>query len=1391
MKKRYLFIRPLKNEDVLKSSFGEVKKPETMSYRSLIPEPDGLFCQKIFGPIKDWTCACKRKVKKKFFKKCENCGVSFIKSSSRRKRFGHISLNCPLVHIWFFKSLPSRIGLILNFSSRKISDLVYYRKYIVISSKTKYIKIFQLLCESKYVKYSIKYAGKFKAIIGAEAVEYLLKKISLKEELKKIKKKKKNTKNEIKRIKILKKIIKKKFNVSDFIIKNLPVIPAGLRPLVNVKKNKFVSSDLNELYKKIIISNNRLKKLYSINAPEFIIINEKKILQESLDSLFDNSKIVRKGRRNEDSILKSLSENLKGKRGRFRFNLLGKRVDYSGRSVIVVDPNIKFGYCGIPYDMAIELFKPFILRFLKKKRISFGINFSLNIFFFKKKKIRKILNKVIKKYPVILNRAPTLHRLNIQSFYAKIIEEKSIKIHPLICSAFNADFDGDQMAVYIPLTPESVIESKKILFVKKNFLSPSGGNISIPLTQEISLGIYLLTKKKKSLFKKIKHFCSFSNAICYGYLKNSFVEEIYVLFKNVYVNTTIGRVLVFSFVPEKELFLKYNKTIKKKHINSIIFRTYKKFGVKVAQKLTLDLMDLGFFYSTKSGISISNSDIRVSKNKRKIVSFYKRKWINEIINNNNISKKEKREKSINMWEKMCSNINSFSEKENKFEIKYILNKKYFVRSNSSLYDMINSGSKGTKIQMYQMNGMRGLVTKNGLKIINFPIISNLKEGMNSYEYFISTYGARKGLMDTSLKTADSGYLTRRLVDVSQDIIVNSIDCFTKKGLMISSEGRLYKNFQGRVLLRNFYSRGGKLILKKNSIISKEFLNIFSKVGGYIFVRSPVFCNLKNGICSYCYGTEIISNNFVSLGESVGVISAQSIGEPGTQLTMRTFHTGGILTSFYKKNKKEKDSGGFVKFSSNLRFIKIKGKMVPINNGLILLLSYEGKLLSKKKVLPFEDIKGLRNNMFCSKKKISSFKNREFNVIKSNIEGYCRLLEIEKCLYKRYTFEKYDIFYISSVPKNVKPFLIIENKTNKYFLPIKSMDAIFLYKVKVRLGFLLKMEKKEKKYTYDITNSLIKVSNLFENREKGFSKNFFYKENERFRYNKKGSVFHKVNFFKKNPLKKNNLYEFIRMYGISNFTKYFVYKLHLIYKNYGINIDFRHVEIILSRMISKVICIKSKKKERIGKKVRRKDILLYKDSLFLNHIEGITKVSLDNKSFISSASFQNTIKILMNSALSFKKDSLSGMKENVIIGNRIPAGTGFLNKENVYNKPNNKKKKKKKKKNRNVALSKNPFRKGVCVKVYTTTPKKPNSALRKVAKVRLSSKKDIICYIPGEGHNLQEHSSVLVRGGRVKDLPGVKYHLVRGIYDFKGIEKRKSSRSKYGTKSLNVKKKKKV
>ncbi|UOQ27820.1 DNA-directed RNA polymerase beta' subunit [Candidatus Vidania fulgoroideae] len=1279
MKKKYLFIRPLKNEEVLKNSFGEVKKPETMSYRSLTPEPDGLFCQKIFGPIKDYTCACKKKIKEILYKKCINCGVSYIKSNSRRKRFGHISLNCPLVHIWFFKSLPSKIGLVLNFSSRKISDLVYYRKHLVISSKVKTIKVFQLVCESQYLRLSIKHIGKFKVLSGAEAIEYLLKRTSVEKEIKTLKKKKKKNNIDIRRLKILKRIKKKKFNILDFIIKNIPVIPAGLRPLVNIKKNKFVSSDLNELYKRIIISNNRLKRLYSINAPNFVIINEKKILQESLDVLFDSSKSIKKVSRYDNLVLKSLSENLKGKKGRFRFNLLGKRVDYSGRSVIVVDPNIKFGYCGIPYSIAAELFKPFILKELKKKRISFGINFSLNIFLFKKKKIIKILNKIIRKYPIILNRAPTLHRLNIQSFYPKLVKEKAIKIHPLICSAFNADFDGDQMAVHIPLTPESIIETKKILFVRRNFISPSGESISIPLTQEISLGIYLLTKIKKKLSGKIKHFCSFSNVVCYSYLKSKFTEEIYVFFKNVYVNTTVGRVLVFNLVPEKNLFLKYNKAIKKSDINSIIFKTYKKFGIKAAQKLTLELMELGFFYSTKSGISISNSDIRISKNKKKIVSFYKNGWIKNVVKNDKITGIEKKEKSINIWGKMCSNINSFSEKENKFKIKIISGKKYFIRSNSSLYDMINSGSKGTKVQMYQMNGMRGLVSKNGLKIINFPIISNLKEGMNSYEYFISTYGARKGLMDTSLKTADSGYLTRRLVDVSQNIIINSIDCFTKKGLMISSNGKLYKNFLGRFLLNSFYSRSGKLILRKNSVINEKFLKTFSKVGGYIFVRSPVFCNLKNGICSYCYGNSTSGNNLVSLGESVGVISAQSIGEPGTQLTMRTFHTGGILTSFYKKKKKEVESGGFVKFSSNLRFIKVDGKMFPINNGLLLLLSYEGKMLSKKRIFPFDDIKGLRNNMFCSKKKISSFEKKDFDTIKSNINGHCRFIGLQDCLYKVYKYDKYDIFHINFVNKNSRPLFVVENEKEKYFLPVKKTNIFFFYKIKVRTGFLLKVEQKEKRYMYDITNSLIKVSSLFENRKKKFSKNFFYREQKESLYNRNCSVFKNVNFFKKNTKKYITSQEFVRIYGIPNFVKYFVYKIHLIYKNYGINIDFRHIEVILSRMINSVVCLRSNDQRLIGKKIKRKNMFMYKKSLFANLIEGITKVSSENKSFISSASFQNTIKVLMNSALDFKKDSLKGMKENVIIGKRIPSGTNFFKKEYVYNKPDNKKKKKKKKK----------------------------------------------------------------------------------------------------------------
>lgn len=1289
MKINYISIKPLTDEDVLKISCGEVKKSETMSYRNLEPEPDGLFCQKIFGPLVDYTCACRKKTKKKKVeKKCSVCGVSYIKSSSRRERFGHISLNCPLIHIWFLKSLPSKLGLILNLNSKKLSDIIYFKKYVVIFSKIKSIKKMQLLSESDYLDLPFKYVNNIDVLTGAEAIEYLLAFFSIDKELKKIKKKLKTkfTNKNFLRLKFLLRFKKNNFNVRNLIIRNIPVIPADLRPLVNIGKNKFISSDLNELYKRIIISNNRLKKLYSIKAPEFVITSEKKILQNSLDSLFDNKKNSKFNKNYRNVTLKSLSENLKGKRGRFRFNLLGKRVDFSGRSVIVVDPKIKFGFCGIPYNMAIELFKPFILGFLKKERASIDIRFSLNIIFKKKKKIKKILNKIVKKYTVILNRAPTLHRLNIQSFYAKIIDEKAIKIHPLICSAYNADFDGDQMSVHIPLSPESIIESKKILFSKKNFISPSSGNISIPLTQESSLGIYLLTKRKIDKLKKIKFFSSFSNVVCYSYTIDDLSEEIYVRFNNIYINTTVGRVLVFNLIPDKSMFLKYNKVLDKKLINKITYKVYLKYGTKIAQKTIIKLMDIGFKYVTQSGISISSSDIRVCNKKKKIVSIYKNFFENNIVNNSNLSHVEKKSISIDLWRNLCLKINLMVKKKNKYKKCFFYDRNYIVRSNSNLYDIVKSGSKGTESQMYQINGMRGLVTVDGIKIINFPIISNLKEGMNSYEYFVSTYGARKGLIDTSLKTADSGYLTRRLVDVSQDLVINSVNCFSKKGIILNNKNILCSKYVGRCLARNFYSKNGKLILKAGSLINHEFIKKFKKIGGYIVVRSPVFCKSKFGLCSFCYGTDIISSNLISLGESAGVIAAQSIGEPGTQLTMRTFHTGGIITNFLKKKKKIIKNKGFIKFSSNLRIIKYKGKTFSANHGIIYLLSISGKILLKKKIFPFCDISKYKNNRFSNSEiNSSTLRNEEgFNISKSFISGFYNIENLSKCLYKEYVYSNFSIIKFDYIPIKKKVYIYIKNKKKSYIVNINKNDLVVLYKNKfIKKGYILKVNNYEKKNYFDITNSLIKISNIFENRDTNFNKKYYRRNfvvlNEKFKnffsnWNRKGNIilnkgyknsfspFNKKIILKGHCKKICSSSQFLQIFGIEKFVKHFTYNVYKVYNEHNINLDFKHIEVILSRMLTYAIVLRSNNKNYLGKKICIRNKKNYKRSFFINIIEGITSVSLKSRSFISSASFQNTIKVLLESAFKFKKDNLRGIKENVIIGKRIPAGTGFLERE---------------------------------------------------------------------------------------------------------------------------------
>ncbi|WP_458659115.1 DNA-directed RNA polymerase subunit beta' [Candidatus Vidania fulgoroideorum] len=1275
---KYLKISLASAVEILSWSSGEIKNSETINYRTLKPEVAGLFCQRIFGPIKDFYCNCNN-YKNSNVKNgvCKICNVIINKKELRRKNMGHITLEAPVFHIWFLKVMPSRLSLILNFKLSELEKIIYYEKYIIISSKIKNIPEGKLITEKEYYNYIVEYGNSLVMKTGAEAIELIIEKIDLiierskaKSILKKNKFKKIYQKN-LERYNFINDLIKNNFNIKSFIIKILPVLPPDLRPIVKIKNDKFASSDLNELYRRVINRNNRLKKLNNIGAPEFVVKNEKKMLQESVDCLFDNGRKGKFFKNNTKKLFKSLSENIRGKKGRFRQNLLGKRVDYSGRSVIVVEPNINIDQCGLPLNIALELFRPFIYNYLVKNGFSLSINLAKEEVDNKTKIATYAVKKIIKKRPIILNRAPTLHRLGIQSFNAYIVKDFAIHIHPLVCVPFNADFDGDQMAVHIPLSKESVLESKKILLSSLNVFYPSNGNVSINPTQDIILGLYFLSNNCPSGNRPLL-FSNESEILKYYFISNEKNREIiFKISQGKFIKTTIRRMFLYIIMPIKRIFIKFNKVLNKKDIYDMVDDVYNLTNKKILIKFITDLTKLGFDFATKSGISLSLSDFNININKKKktnkifkIFNYYNSK--KNVISDLKIYKKK-----LALWNYFIyiTNFKSMDKLKN--------------LSKNTLNFIFSSGSKCSEQQINQLIGTKGLTLKHDGKIINMPIISNYYAGLNFMQYFVSTYGARKGLVDTSLKTANSGYLTRRLVDVTQDLVINLKDCYTKKYYRLILDRENINDYYGYCIFDNIYYKKN-IILKKNSVLNKSNLNIILNYNiNYINIRSPIFCSLNRGICSYCYGYDFSKKRIVDIGEAIGIIAAQSIGEPGTQLTMRTFHTGGVLYNTKKIFSSFVNCFGFVLFSHNSLINYVKNIIYFLNNSDIIILNLNGEIVLKNN---FE-----AGIFFRIKKKFFPFYiNKKIEVNLKRRVFYCesKNFDFKNIIFKNnfiYIKKKKMLSSIVFYKKLSVPFIKINIKKIIYFICIRNLSLINIKKKnnKKTISFFITDNKKN---SSDITDSLKKISNLFENRHKSYGKTCCITGIKKI-YKKRIMIYNCHNYIKnyikvtnnfksncyldnvilkgsKLNLKSCNFNEIINVVGLERFCFYFKKKIYSIYRQYGIEINKKHIEIILLKMIKNKI-IKSFSNKNFKKKYYYKKFLM-----------GITKSSLLSDSFISSASFQETIKILVQSSIVLKKDYLLGIKENVIIGRLIPAGTGFFSYD--YNKSINKKKQKKKK-----------------------------------------------------------------------------------------------------------------
>lgn len=1319
-------------EKIKSWSYGEVTKPETVNYRTFKPEKDGLFCAKIFGPVKDYECLC-GKYKRIKYKGivCEKCGVEVTSSKVRRERMGHIELAAPVSHIWFLKSLPSRISVLLDIMPKYIEKVIYFEMYIVTDGKMTPLENGQLLTEEEYNNYKEEYGDDaFDAGIGAEAIRKLLADIDLEKLKIKLRNGLLETKSELKKSKIIKRLsIVEAFLESGnkpewMILTVLPVIPPDIRPLVQLDGGNFASADLNELYRRVINRNNRLKKLIELGAPDIIIRNEKRMLQESVDSLLDNTRSANPVKATNKRALKSLSDMLKGKQGRFRQNLLGKRVDYSGRSVIVVGPNLKLNQCGIPKKMALELFKPFIYAKLELYGISNGIRHSKRLVENEVKEVWDILEEVIQEHPVLLNRAPTLHRLGIQAFEPLLIEGKAIQLHPLVCKAFNADFDGDQMAVHIPLSIEAQTEARVLMMSTNNILNPQDGKPNIIPSQDMILGIYYLTLEpvnensgrpniaisnkdelEHALFSKR---IGLHTPIYFRYpIKNSNGT---IEYKKVV--TTPGREKVFDLLPdvckEKYGFTLVNSPLGKKEISKIINIVYRETDQIETGRFCDDIMRLGFKNSTLSGISIGKDDMSIPAEKEELIN----KANEEVKNIDNqyqegfITSGERYNKIIEIWN-ACTNDVKKSAMAN-------ISKDKSPNANS-LYLMVSSGARGNDTNIQQACGIRGLLAKQNGEIIETPILSNFKEGLSVLEYFLSAHTGRKSMVDTALKTANAGYLTRRLVDVAQDCIVVDEDCGTTEGITMEAKiengivkTTLASKITGRTALDDIINPETKeIIVKGGDLINEKEADAIEKAGiKQVKVRSILTCKHKNGICAKCYGRDLTTKRLVSIGEAVGVIAAQAIGEPGTQLTMNTRHLGGATLGGNESNISAPEEG-ILKIKNKVSVVNRDEQEVIVNKDTEFLIENNGKIVAKY-AIPFGATVLLKDGTKVKKGDYLAEWDPYNYLIIATQDGVIEYKDLVEGVSLKEKIDESTGLSSKNVidwrrfnsKQPIKPSLNINNGKNSvnYELFIGSILNVANGQ-EVKVGDILARTPKDSIKNKDITGGLPRVAELFEARR---PKNYAVMSavdgtvvfNERDYKTKRI-----ITIVPDNPEDKEITYtipkgkhlfinngdkvkkgdeimdgdkvphDILQILGIEAFDKYMVEEIQKVYEMQGISINDKHIEIILSTMLKKVEVVDSGETtllvgetldksdfEAINKKAEEDGL---KPARGENVLLGITRSSLQTKSFISAASFQETVKVLTDASIEGKTDNLEGLKENVIVGKLIPAGTGFL------------------------------------------------------------------------------------------------------------------------------------
>ena len=1350
-------------EKIRSWSYGEVKKPETINYRTFKPERDGLFCAKIFGPTKDYECLCgKYKRLKHRGVICEKCGVEVTLSKVRRERMGHIELASPVAHIWFLKSLPSRLGMVLDMTLRDIERVLYFEAYVVTDPGMTPLKRCQLMTEEDYLAKEEEFGGDFSAAMGAEGVRSLLRSLDLNHEIETLRKDLEATSSETKikkiakRLKVLEAFQKSGIKPDWMVMEVLPVLPPELRPLVPLDGGRFATSDLNDLYRRVINRNNRLKRLLELKAPEIIVRNEKRMLQEAVDSLLDNGRRGKAMTGANKRPLKSLADMIKGKGGRFRQNLLGKRVDYSGRSVIVVGPQLKLHQCGLPKKMALELFKPFIFNKLEVMGLATTIKAAKRMVESEEPIVWDILEEVIREHPVMLNRAPTLHRLGIQAFEPVLIEGKAIQLHPLVCAAFNADFDGDQMAVHVPLSLEAQMEARTLMLSSNNVLSPANGDPIIVPSQDIVLGLYYTTREKQGARGEDSAFINVaevSRAYETGQVEIS--ARIHVRIKETEVDengvkhekltryqTTVGRALLSEILPQGLPFEFINKALKKKEISKIINASFRRCGLRETVIFADKLMYSGFSMATRAGLSIAVDDMLVPMQKNDIIAEAE-KEVQEIekqYTSGLVTQGERYNKVVDIWGRAGDFVAKAMMEQlgvepviewnaQAREWKPRIDKKgnpVMQESFNSIYMMADSGARGSAAQIRQLAGMRGLMAKPDGSIIETPITANFREGLNVLQYFISTHGARKVLADTALKTANSGYLTRRLVDVTQDLVVTEDDCGTEHGVVMKAlveGGEVVESLRERILGRvaavdvvNLET--GVVLYPANALLDEDAVDAIEAAGiDEVKVRTPLTCDTRYGLCTRCYGRDLGRGSSVNIGEAVGVIAAQSIGEPGTQLTMRTFHIGGAASRTAVVSQVESKSAGVVRYSAGMRYVSnTRGELIAISRNGEIMIHDEANRERERHKVPYGALLSTRDGQAVKPGQVLATWDPHTRPIITEYAGRIKFENVEEGVTVAKQIDEVTglstLVVIdpkrrgSTQAKGLRPQVkLLDADSHEIKLAGSDQSVNITFQIgciitvrdgqEVGVGEVLARIPQETSKTRDITGGLPRVAELFEARSPkdagmlaevtgtvsfgkdtkgkqrlvitdldGVAHEFLIAKDKHVMAHD-GQVVNKGEMIVDGPADPHDI---LRLLGVEALARYICNEVQDVYRLQGVKINDKHIEVIVRQMLRRVHIVDAGDTRFItGEQLERAEVLEEnerigaegrKPALYEHVLLGITKASLSTDSFISAASFQETTRVLTEAAIMGKRDELRGLKENVIVGRLIPAGTGM-------------------------------------------------------------------------------------------------------------------------------------